>query len=367
MLKNRKLIVPILVVVLALVSIKVISYAGSGKNGAAQETGAPVRTIQTQAVATVSKTENLSLTGNIEANNDAVISAKIGGKVSQILIENGAAVRAGQALVLLETDELHNNVVNCQAVFEKAQAGLASARSNYERIKALYEGGAISKQSLDDVTTALQVAENDERSAAAGLANAREALSNATVTAPLNGFVHDRQVTLGQVVGAGQQLMSVGDLSSVYVTANIAQEDLAKIKKGLPADIFVNAYPDKKFAGIVEIINPAMDQAARVFQTKIKVNNGENLLMPGMFAKAEIKIGQAQDVPAVPMNAVTSSQGMYFVFVVEGDRVKRRQVEIGQMVGQSVEVKSGLALGERVAVSNVNMLRDQDLISVTQQ
>lgn len=284
--------------------------------------------------------------------------------MSKVLVDNGTGVDTGQALVVLETDELNNNLDNYQALLEKAQAGLASARSNYERVKTLYEDGVVAKQNLEDVTTALQVAQNDVDSAAAGVASAQDALNNATVSAPINGLVHDRSVTLGQVVTAGQQLMSVGDISSVFVTVNIAQEDLAKIKKGLQADVFVDAYPEQKFTGAIDIINPSLDQAARVFQAKIKVKNEKLLLMPGMFAKVEIKIGQAKEVPAVPMNAVTSSEGLYFVFVVEADHVKRRQIEIGQMVGQSVEIKSGLALGEQVAVTNVNMLKDQDKIAV---
>lgn len=323
-----------------------------------------IQTVGTKEVAKLKKENTLSFTGNIEAVEETIISAKVAGRVSQVMVENGAAVAAGQPLVLLESQEYANLLTINRAALKKAEANLANTRANFQRFKELYEGKAISKKDFETAETGLNVAEADYNSAAASVANAEESMRNTTINSPLNGVVSNRNVNVGQVLSPGGPLMSVKDISSVYVLVNIEQKDLARITPGQQAKVKVDTYGDRKFDGVVEIINPAANKAARVFETKIKVNNPENLLKPGMFAKVEIKTGEAQEVLAVPQDTLTSKQGIYFVFLAEGDMVKRQQVEIGQVIDQLVEIKSGLSIGQRVVVTNVNKLKDQDKIKI---
>ncbi|MCL6635165.1 MAG: efflux RND transporter periplasmic adaptor subunit [Peptococcaceae bacterium] len=323
-----------------------------------------VQTVGVKDVATVKIEKVITLTGSLEAAGEAAISARVAGRVSRVLVENGTEVTTGQPLVLLEDTEFANQLAMNQSSLKKAEAGVAAARSNYERFKELYHGGVVSKKDFDEVETGLKMAEADAASAAAAVANAEESLRNATVFSPLNGVVAGRKVNVGQVVSPGVPLMTVMDISYVYAVVNVEQKDLARIKPGLPAAVMVDAYGDRKFGGTVAIINPAANKAARVFETKIRVDNQEGLLKPGMFARVEIGTGEAEEKSAVPQNALIGKQGMFFVFVAEGDVVKRRQVEIGQMIDQLVEIKSGLSLGEKVVVTNVNKLKDQDRIKV---
>lgn len=323
-----------------------------------------IQTVAVKAVDKVKKENTLALTGNLEAFSEATVSAKVAGKVSQVTVENGAAVAAGQPLVLLENQDAVNLLAINQAALKKAEANLVPARTNFKRYKELYEGKAISQKDFEAAETGQMLAEADVNSAAASVASAEEGLRNTTITSPLSGAVANRNVNVGQVVSPGTPLMLVDDISSVYVLVNVEQKDLAKIRPGLPAEITVDAYSDRKFAGVVEIINPAASKSARVFETKIKVDNQERLLKPGMFAKVDMKTGEVEEVPAVPQDALVSKQGLFFVFVAEGDLVKRQQVEIGQIIDQFVEIKSGLSVGDKVAVTNVNKLKDQDRIKI---
>lgn len=325
-----------------------------------------VQTVLAKEVVKVKIENSLSFTGSVEAVDEAVISAKVSGRVSQVAVENGAAVGAGQSLVSLENQEYSNGLAISQAALKKAEANLSAVRANYERFKELYQGGAVSKKEFDDLETALRVAEADAASAAAALANAEESLRNTTVSSPLSGVVANRSVNIGQVISPGVSLMTVKDISSVYVLVNVEQGDLSRIKPGLRARVTVDSYPGQTFDGVVAVINPAANKAARVFETKIKVSNPDQLLKPGMFAKAEIKTGGEVEVLAVSRDALTGNQGMFFVFLAQGDQVVRRQVEIGQIVDQLVEIKSGLTAGEKVAVSNVNKLKDGDRITVAE-
>lgn len=227
-------------------------------------------------------------------------------------------------------------------------------------------GNVISEKDFEDAQTGLNLAEADTAAAAAAAANAEESLRGATVVSPFDGVVSNRNVTLGQMVSAGSSLMAVEDISSVYVVVNVEQKDLGRVKPGLPAEVTVDSFVSRGFAGVVEIINPSANKNARVFETKIKVGNGEGLLKPGMFASVQIKTGEEGEALVVPQNSLVSIQGMFFAFVAEGDRVKRQQVEIGQVIGQLVQIKSGLTAGQKIVVTNVNKLKDQDKIIISE-
>ena len=323
-----------------------------------------LQTVVTKPVEKINKESTLELTGSVEALNEAVISAKISGRVSGVNVENGSTVTVGKPLVLLESQEYTNALNASRASLEKVKANLDIIRNNYTRMQVLFSEAAISKKDFEEVETGLKVAEAEVNVVSASVANAEESLNNTVITSPINGVVANRSVTLGQVVSPGTSLMAVEDISSVYVIVNIEQSDLSKIKPGQQAKVMVDTYRDRSFIGTVDIINPAANKSARVFSTKIRVDNREHLLKPGMFAKVNIKTGESKEVPSVPQEALASIQGMYFVFTADGDKAKRQQVEIGQMINQSVEIKSGLTIGQKVIVTNVNKLKDQDRIKV---
>jgi RND family efflux transporter MFP subunit len=322
------------------------------------------QTVEVKEAEKVFREERLALTGSLEALNEGVVSSKVPGRVSRVLVENGAFVVAGQPLVLLEDTEYRNALAIARAALEKAEANLASVRINYERASELYQGQVISEKDFEDAQTGLKLAGADTASAAAAAGNAEESLRSATVVSPFNGVVADKNVTPGQVLSAGMPLMLVEDISSVYVTVNVEQKDLGRIKPGLPAEVAVDSFVSRRFGGVVEIINPSANKNARVFETKIKVVNGEGLLKPGMFASVQIMTGVRGEVLVVPQNSLVSVQGMFFAFIAEGDRAKRQQVEIGQVIEQAVEIKSGLVAGQKIIVTNVNKLKDQDKIII---
>ena len=324
----------------------------------------PTQTVEVQEVEKVFREESIALTGSLEALNEGVVSSKVPGRVSRVLVENGAVVAAGQPLVLLEDTEYRNALAIARAALEKAEANLASVRINYERSRELYQGQVISEKDFEDAQTGLKLAEADVSSAAAAAGNAEEALRSSTVASPFNGVVADKNITPGQVMSAGTPMMLVEDISSVYVIVNVEQKDLGRIEPGLPAEVAVDSFVSRKFTGIVEIINPSANKNARVFETKIKVVNGEGLLKPGMFASVRIMTGEKGEVLVVPQNSLVSIQGMFFAFIADGDRAKRQQVEIGQVIDQVVEIKSGLAAGQKIIVTNVNKLKDQDKIII---
>jgi RND family efflux transporter MFP subunit len=300
---------------------------------------------------------------------EAVVSAEVTGRVASVPVNNGDAVSSGQPLVLLEDSDYRDALTTSQADLAKAQANLELTRDTYQRQKSLYDAGALSASDFEGIKTSLALAEADADSAAAAVDSAREALQETSICSPISGVAADLNVEVGQFLTPGTppatSLLDVEDISSVYAVVNVEQGDLGTVRPGLAARVTVDAYGDRVFNGTVEIINPVADSATRVFETKIRLANNDHLLSPGMFVKVEINTGAPVDVVAVPQNAVVSTAGLDYVFVVDGDRVKRQQVQVGQVMGQSVEIISGLAEGQKVVLTDVDTLNDQDRVSIS--
>lgn len=364
--KNKKIkygVVPIVFVIAMLTAV----HLGFLPLGQAQKQTSEQKavTVTVAEVKSVLQTPKLTLTGSIEGETSGIISAKVGGRIAEVLVEDGQSVALGQGLIRLESTELSNSIrINNDAV-RKAQVTYDNIQANYERALALYGQQAISKQQLDAAETSLKTAASDVSSTTASLANAHQQFSDTLVTAPVSGVVANKSAVIGQVVAAGQQLMTVENIIDVYAVVNIEQKDTGIVKPGMPAEVLVDAYPGQIFTGTVEVINPAALTANRMFRTKIKVPNLEGKLKPGMFVKVNLITGSEQPVLAIPQSAIFQKQGLYYVFVVEEGKAVRRLIEVGEVIGDSIEVKSGLTAKMQVATSNVNNLKDGDTLVVT--
>lgn len=333
--------------------------------GAARETAAAFAvSVTVEPVRPVSKVPRLSLTGSIEGETSAVISARIAGRIEELPVDDGQAVAAGQTLLRLESVELANNVRTGSDAVARARANYENAAADYARYQTLYIQSAVSRQTLDSMVTRLKVAEADLSSAEAGLSTAEQQHAYAAVTAPVAGVVANKTAVIGQVVAAGAPLMTVENIGQVYAVTHIEQKDLGAVQPGMDAEIAVDAYPGKIFRGKIEVMNPAAAVSNRVYKTKIKVDNGEQLLKPGMFVKVSLITGKPVSVLAVPQPAIFQKQGLYYTYIYDNGQAVRRQVEVGSVLGDLIEIKSGLAEKARVITSNVNKLKDGDAVQV---
>jgi len=320
-----------------------------------------------QKISSEKKETVLELSGSIEAGSSIVVSTKYGGKVAEIPVNNGTKVNRGQNLLLFDDVQQANAVKAAKSALTKAQANFSNLQKSFEQMIELQAAGAVSRDDLDKTKLALDIARADTGAAEAALANASDAYNDARIISDLDGFVAGLQIREGQVVGAGTPLMTVQDVSSVYVVVKVSQESISKIKKDLPAEITLNTDSQEKFEGMVDQVNTVADSMTRSFEVKIIVSNSDFILKPGMFVRTKIRIGSPVDVVAVPQTAVIGKEGMYQVFTVEGNTAKRQIVETGDIIGEKVEIRSGVQVGQQIIVSNVNKLKDGDLISISQQ
>jgi membrane fusion protein (multidrug efflux system) len=355
-------VIPLLVIIGIVYAVK----SGMLPFGHAKESVPPPTAVNitSQEVQYKKIAPKLMLTGSIEGETSAIISAKTGGRVAQVFVEDGQRVTAGQPLVRLENIELSNGASVAKEGVRKAQANYDNNVTEYNRYKILYEQKAVAKQQLDSIETKLKIAETELSSAYATLGNANKQLDDAVVVAPVSGVVANKSVVIGQVVSGGLSLMTVENIGQVYAVVNIEQKDMGVVKPGMAAEITVDSYQGQMFSGVIDIINPAAAASNRMYRTKIKLDNSDNRLKPGMFVKAGIVMGAEINALVVPQNAVFQKQGLYYVYVIQGDKVARQQIEIGQIIGDMIEVKTGVQEKALIATSNINTLKDGDTVAV---
>lgn len=325
------------------------------------DSGVPVRVAAAQYQEVV---PGLELSGTVEGQTSASISAKISGRVERVPVEEGQRVKAGDPLIYLESVELQNSVRTAQDAVTKAQVNYDLAVADYNRYQQLYSQGAVSEQQLDTAEAKRKSAEADLSSAAASLNNAKQQLGYGVVMSPVDGVVANKSVTVGQVVSPGAALMVVQDISRVHAVVNIEQKDVGRIQVGQSAQVKVDAYPDRVFAGTVEGMNPEAGSGSRTFRTKIKVDNADGALKAGMFAKIRLETGNPVQVLSIPQAAVLQKQGLYYVFSVEEGKAVRHQVEIGDVTNDMIQIKDGLKVDDQVIVSGVNQMKDGQIVKV---
>lgn len=327
----------------------------------------PVQTVHVMNVSKVKKEDSFDLHGSIEAINKVSVSSKLPGRVSRVTVENGQRVEAGETLVVLEDQDYQAAFINNQNLLGKAQLRVSDLQKDYEQYQKLFAAGAMPAHDLEKAKLASEVAQIDLSSAQVGVDNAQLSLRETVVTAPMAGVVAYRSVNIGQMISPGVPLMTLEDVSSVYALVNIKQLDLPQVKVGMAVKVMPSDDDQQVLAGTVSLISPVANQAARVFEARVKVVNKSGILKPGMFVKTHIDLGSPKDVLAIPVYALSGKEDAYYVYVAEENQARKRLVEIGATMGDQIEIKSGLKLEEKVIVTNVNKLKDQDQIAVIAQ
>ena len=287
--------------------------------------------------ATVELTE--VFTSEIEPYKENDITpAASGVHIDRILVDVGDRVQAGQLLVTLDPTQYTQQLVQLKTV-----------EDDYNRLLPVYEAGGISTQQIEQAKAQLDVL----REVVANLKR------NIEYRSPLTGVVTARNAEAGDLL-AGQPILHVMQIDPLKVIVNISEQYLPFVKQGMPVDLKVDIFPDRTFEGRVSLIYPALDPATRTFRVEVKVPNADRTLRPGMFARTTFDMGHKQGV-MVPDVAVQKQVGTAerYLYVIVGDSVaERRRVELGRQVGDRVDILSGVAPGERVAVTALSKLYD---------
>lgn len=293
--------------------------------------------------------------GQVEPLLSVTVTAKVPGRVVNVLKQMGDQVKTGDLLVELEDRDATAQVSQAQANVAQAQAQRAEAERQFNRLQSLLEAGAVARQQVEQAQTQLSLATAQVTAARATLDLALANLERTRVSAPANGVLAARMVEPGALVGAGSSLFQLVDLSTALVKAGVAEGDVNRILPGTQVPISIPAL-GREFSGEVEAVSPNMDRQTRSFQVRVAVANPGGVLKGGMFAQVRFPSVEKEGI-LVPVASVLSRSGESIVFVADGQTARQRSVIVLVTADDTVAV-SGLNPGDKVLTAGQNRLYD---------
>jgi len=327
--------------------------------------------IKTAAVTVGTTTMEVVVPGSVAANSyrEVKVTPVTGGVVTSVNVELGGAVRRGQPLVTIFSTDL----AEAQTRYLSMAALLEADHKKLERTQALVTLGAASRQELEEVTAVhtgheTEVEAARQRLVLLGLApdqvqslrSPSQVVSSVTIRAPNDGIVTGRSANLGQVIGMGQELFVVTDLSEVWAVGDLYEQDFRAVGVGSEAAITSPAYPGTTLRGRVAYIDPRVDPQARTAKIRVALANLDGRLRLGMYVSMAFRTQAGDRVVLVPMAAVQALGDRQVVFVAAKDeegKFIQRTVRLGPSVAESYAVVSGLRPGDTVVTEGSFLLR----------
>jgi HlyD family secretion protein len=240
----------------------------------------------------------MALSGNVEVT-EVNVAFKIPGRVTTLFSDEGRQVRAGDKIALLDNAEYITQVAQSRAVLDNSKAQLEKAKNDYARTEMLFKKEVMSAQQMDAAKTAYDVALAQIQQSSAQLRTSEVRLGDAVLYAPVSGVVLRKNVEAGETVPAGTPIFTIGDLENPWIKVYVKEDKLGLVKLGQIAEVRVDSYPAKKYAGEVTYISSEAEFTPKnvqtqeervklVFGVKVKVQNQNNELKPGMPADVRI-------------------------------------------------------------------------------
>lgn len=351
--RRRRMIIIAAIAALALfvIGLAVITGRGAQKAAPAGSAAGQIPSVTVVVPGRSSVGRVITASGPLAAKRDQPIGiAGQGGRVVRVLVDAGQWVRAGQVLAIVDRSVQAQQAAQLAAQIEAAKAQAALAQSDYDRAIALQGRGFISKAEIDAKKAARDAAYAQVKVAQAQLGATRAQINQLSVVAPVPGLVLARNVELGQIVSPGSgALFRLAEGGQMELNAQLAQQDLASIHVGMPAQV-TPVGSQRSFTGTVWLVAPVIDPQSRLGQVRIAVPYDPSM-KPGGFAEARITAGQTS-APLLPQSAVLSDEKGNYVYIVDGkNQVERRDVTIGNVNDAGVTIASGLSGNEAVVLS----------------
>ncbi len=351
----------------------VLKFAGLADGGLPlpqkKPTGAVVRIVRIVIPEAVPGTATLTLSGRTAPVEEALLSSRASGIVSERRVDIGDQVKAGDVLVIIEAPEIEQELRRARAAADQVRARLLLAEATLQRGESLVDKGHVSVQTVDERRATKQAAEADLAAALAEVKRLEEVQSFQTVRAPFSGTIIARHIERGDKVLAdssqpGGYLLRIARLNKLRILIDIPQSSALIVKPGQRAKVMFAELPEPLSGRIVRV-SGLIDQASSTMRAELLMENPGNRIPAGMNGQVAIEIDQGGGLVTVPTNTLTTRSGRQMVAIVDGEsRVTFRPVSVTRDLGERVIIASGLTVKNRVIVSPNALLRPGDVVEV---
>ncbi len=325
----------------------------------------------------------LTASGYVVARRKAVVSAKIQGRLAELRVEEGSVVRDGEVIARLESMDYEAAVARARAAVQRAEADLAENQRQLRLADDLARQRVLAADQRDAAASRVRIAEAALAQAKADLAFSEAQLQNTVIRAPFSGVVLKKMAEVGESVApippgvnlstSSGAIVALADLATLEVEADVAEANVAKVGKGQPAEVTVEALPDKRFAGVLRQVIPTADRTKATVMVKVTILQKDKDLKPEMSAKVTFLEPERQPNPGaaqgpvvlVPREAVANRGGRQVVFLVrEGKKAVARPVVLGTERNGQFVVRDGLSGGEILVARPSDDLKDGAAVRV---
>jgi RND family efflux transporter MFP subunit len=303
----------------------------------------------------------------VSADRYISIGVRVPGRIDHYLVEEGAHVKAGDALVQLDARDYQATVARLEATLANARAQAVLKQKQLGRARTLAGSKIVSKDELDVREADAHATDAAVRQAEADLDAARVSLEYTTLRAPRSGVILAKLKEVGEIAvpggfsGSGD-LIRMANLEDLRGQVDVTESELAKIRMGQRAEVVPDAYPDRKYAAHVVKLYPQVDRQKGTLRVEVQIEKLDDFLWPDMSARItfldEVETSAGASAVLVPKSAVRSDGAGTFVWLVRDGRVQRASVTAGRDFGEQVQVTSGLAGDETVVVGSPPPLTD---------
>ncbi len=344
--------------------VAVIGLSGCGKESDdLNTTEKPVQTIQAPVETVSLGTIPLKavVPGAVVPDQKAQIASRLMGYIKNLDVKVGQEVKKGELLFSIDSSDVNSQILQAKSAYQQASAALKDAKLDYDRFSKLYKQDSVSKQQFDKISLQYKVAQENLVSAKTALNQAKSQLNYANVKAPFDGVVVDKMAVAGDLAAPGNPVLVLENLTSLSVKTQVAEDLFAVLRPGDEAEVVIDGHP-KALTGTIYTLVSAADPKTRTHTVKLSLPSLVNV-NSGTFARVGFKRGERQTM-MVPKSAVLNRSGVQGVFVLEDGKANFHMVRLGEKIGDKVEIKAGLNLGDTIVVANNQSLLNGDNIEV---
>ena len=292
----------------------------------------------------------LEISGRLEPRAEVMISSELGGAVEEVRFDKGDRVERGALLARVGSDLL-------RAALAEAEAELEGARLDYTQAKLLVEREASPAQDFLGAEINLKRFE-------ARVEAARLRLARSEIAAPSAGVIVQRDIEPGEVLGPGSPVALLHDTSVLRATIGIPETDIAFFSIGSPAEVSLDAYPDRSFEGRITYIAPTTTRPGRSFQAEVEVENADGALRSGLIVRTRLQRRVFEDAVVIARDALVERDGILHAFVLEDGAAGLRSITLGPDEGDRVVITGGLEVGETLITNGHRNLLDGQPVRV---
>ncbi len=301
--------------------------------------------------------EKVEAVGTARANESVVVAAKQTGNIARINFQEGQTVRAGAVLIELESRERAADTEAVRAEIAQSRAVADEIRQQLDRARALRQSGNAPEARVDQLESQLRAAEGRVRQNESRLRAADARFEDFRITAPFEGRVGMRQVSLGALLQAGTPITTLDDVRVIKIEFSVPEQFLGQLRVGLAVTGLAPAFAGREFKGEVTAIDTRIDPATRAVRLNASFDNSDGTLKPGMFLTIALSVATRENAIVVPEDALLAEGVRQFLYVAVDGRAQRREIKLGMRMQGEVEVLSGIGPDDSVIVRGLQRLR----------